>query len=368
MAQGAFGVTSTTSATYLGNTISTFYSRTMLEWMRPTWRFYSFAAKRPLPTGEGKSVVWNRKVAFAPGFILDEGTPMSASKRISTNKVSALVEQLGDAVIVSDLARLSSSIDTDAYAMEIMADQAANSVELYIIGALVCDAGVTHFVKKAGSVAEGGSGTTVSAGSGQRLALSDIRVAVTRLQGFDAPTYDGQNFVGIIHPKQLADLYSDSGFTNWVQYTAPEKMYDFEVGRVFNTRIMTSTRVPVTAGSSFNGFALSTTGQNVLAYGMAIFGKDAFGVTELDGGIQTFKSTGASKSDPNNLTDVYSWKANLAAKVLNPSAITFVWNGVGESAGSLLSKSALYGAGFTIKSPSGTATATANLDNVVTAY
>lgn len=362
------GTASTTTASQLGNTVPQWLDRVLLEWMRPTYRFYTFAAKRPLPTGEGKTVTWNRKVAFAPGYVLSEGSPISAVKTLSTNKISALVEQIGDSVVVSDLARLASVTDTDAYATAVMADQAANTVELYIIAQIVIDSTVTHFVKKAGSVAEGQVSVVVSAGSGQRLALSDIRVAATRLQSMDAPTYDGQNYIGILSPKQQADLYADSGFTNWVQYTAPDKMYDFEVGRVFNVRLMTSNRVPVTAGSAFNSFALSTTGQNVLAYGMTIFGKDAFGVTELDGGIKTFKSTGASKTDPNNLTDVYAWKANIAAKVLNPSAITFIWNSVGESAGSVASKSALYNAGFTIKNPSGTVGTTTLLDSVINAW
>jgi len=68
------------------------------------------------------------------------------------------------------------------------------------------------------------------------------------------------------------------------------------------------------------------------------------------------------------MTDSYAWKANLAAKVLNPSAITFIWNGVGESAGSLLSKSALYNAGFTIKNPSGTVGTTTLLDSVINSW
>lgn len=340
------GDITTTAAGDLGNTIKSFYERAMLEWMVPQYRFYSFAKKVALPKMEGSSVIWNRKVAFRPGYRVTQGSPMSAVKNLSTNKVSALIEQLSDVVAVSDLARLQSVVDTDAYAYEVMADQAAKSVEIYIINNLVADSVVNHYVKKSGSVLNSNSAAVSATGSLPRLALSDIRTAVTKLRSFNAPYFEGQTFVGIIHPKQLQSLYDDSSYTNWMQYTTSKPMTDYEVGQVFGVRIMTSTLVPASVGST-NGFAVSGTGIATLAYGMTIFGKDAFGVTELDGGIKTYSSKGASKADPNNLSDVYAWKANLASKVLNPSAVTFIWSGVGDTVACVCLASAVYDAGIT---------------------
>jgi N4-gp56 family major capsid protein len=324
------GTPSTTGAAILGNAVTSFYQKTMLEWMRPTFRFYAFATKKPLPANAGTSITWNRKVALGYGYTLSQGVPICAVKTISTNRVSALVEQLGDSVLVSDYARLSTVINTDAYAIELMADQAASTVEQYIIQNLMSDLNVTHFVKNDAGLKEGWAGTVICAGGAARLALSDIRRAVTRLQSNNAAPYDGTSYVAIIHPVQLQDLYADTTFTSWSQYQVPEKMFDYEVGKVFNCRVMTSTSVPIAPGSTLSGDSMSTaTGSAWKAYGMAVLGRDFYGVTELDGGIQTFKSSGASKSDPNNLTDVYAWKANIAAKVLNPSAGLFVWSSDG---------------------------------------
>jgi len=351
MASGlSMGTPSTTAAAILGNTVTSYFQKTMLEWMRPNFRFYSFATKKPLPSGEGSSVVWNRKVALAYGYNLSQGVPICAVKTISTNKVSALVEQLGDSVNVSDYARLTSSIDTDAYALELMADQAANTVEQYIIQSLTADLNVTHFVKNevpTTTLKEGYAGTVICASRTSRLALSDIRTVVTRLQSNNVPTYDGNNYVGIVHPIQLQDIYSDTAFTGWTQYQNPEKMYDYEVGKAYNCRVMTSTMVPIAPGSVLSGDSMSTaTGSCWRAFGMAILGKDAYGVTELDGGIQTFKHTGASKADPNAMADIYAWKANIACKVLNPSAVHFIWNSDGTqvNAQSAMPAAALRGA------------------------
>lgn len=326
-----FGPGSTTAAAQLGSTVTNYFEKVMLEWMRPNFRFYTYASKKPLPAGRGAAMVFNRKVALTYGYMLSQAVPISALRTVSTNQVSALIEQIGDAVGIGDLARLESSIDTDAYAMELVADQAANTIEQFILQALAADTVVTHFVKKAGGVTEGGRATVVSAASATRLALSDIRTAVTRLQKQNVPPYDAGGFIGVMHPYQVGDIMSDTTFSGWVSYTSPAEMRNFEIGKVMNCRIVPSTKVPIAPGSAYSGDSVSTaTGSAIKAYGAVIFGQDAFAVSELGGGLQVQKVIGASKSDPTNMVDVWSWKTNIAAKVLNPSALVFYWSSQDE--------------------------------------
>lgn len=215
------GDVTTTAAGDLGNTIKSMYERTMLEWMRPQFRFFQFGTKAALPTQEGTSIIWNRKVAFRPGYRVTEGSPMSAVKNLSTNKVSALIEQLTDIVSVSDKARLTSVVDTDQYAYQVMADQAANTLEIYVINNIVADSAVAHYVKKLSSVVNSNSAAVSATASLPRLALSDIQTAVTRLESNDAPTFPDGTFRAIAHPKQIAALFTDSTFTNWTRNTGP---------------------------------------------------------------------------------------------------------------------------------------------------
>ena len=340
----------TTAAGYLGNTIPTLYERVMIDWLIPELRFYVFGAKTPLQKGMGKSVIWNRKVTIAEGYKATEGSPISAVKTLSTNKVSALIETVTDAIALSELSYLTSVIATDQYALEVLSQAAAVTIDKYILQCIVSDSVARHYVKKAGSVVSSNSAAVSATASGPRLALSDVRVAATYLQGQNAKTFDGQSYIGIVHPKQLSDLYADAGYTNWVQYQYAEKMFDFEVGKIFNVRIMTSTMVPTSSASAQGAAQTAFTPSSVstIAYAMTIFGKDAYGVTELDGGVQTFVNTDASKSDPTNLTRVYGYKANLAAKVLNPSALVFIWNGVGDVISALSTVSDRRAAGITM--------------------
>jgi N4-gp56 family major capsid protein len=353
------GTPSTTGGTILGSTVTDFYEKTMLEWMRPTFRFYTFATKKPIPQREGDAIVFNRKVALGNPYVLSQGVPISAVKTVSTNQVSALLQQIGDSVGISDYARLTSSIDTDAYALEVMADQAANAVDQYILEEIASNTVINHYVKKAGTTTQGGRGSVVSAASATRLALSDVRTVATNLRAKNVKPYDQGGFIGIFHSYQIGDLMGDSNFRSWVSYDSPDKMYDFEIGKAMGVRIMESNKVPIAPGSAYSGDSVSTaTGSAIVAYGGVIFGEDAYAITEIDGGIQTFKSTGASKQDPNNLVDVYAWKATLAAKVLNPSAIEVVWSTQDEvsrpSAGGTGVVSAIAATDFTVLYPSTT--------------
>jgi N4-gp56 family major capsid protein len=242
-----------------------------------------------------------------------------------------LIEQLGDTVGLADIAKLATINDSDAYAMEVMADQAANSVEQYIIENLMANTVVNHYVKVAGGVTQGSNVAKASAASATRLALSDVRAVATNLQVKNVDPYDGTNYVGIFHPYHVSDIMGDSTYTGWVAYTKPENMENFEIGKIFNVRVAQSTKVPITTGSAYSADCISTaTGSAIKVYGAVIFGADAFAVSELGGGIKAYKSTGASKADPLNQIDSYGWKVNMAAKVINPSALEVIWTSQDE--------------------------------------
>jgi len=105
-------------------------------------------------------------------------------------------------------------------------------------------------------------------------------------------------------------------------------MQNFELGKIWNVRVVPSTKVPITCGSAYSSCAMSSSiaeASAVKIYGAVMFGADAYAVTELGGGLQTYKSVGADKSDPLNQVDAYGWKINIAAQVLNPSAIEVIW-------------------------------------------
>jgi N4-gp56 family major capsid protein len=359
------GTATQSTTTTLTNTIKAFYDRLLLDVLEPSLRFYQFAEKKPLPTGEGTTVIWNRPTALSVGQKLTEGTAPSANA-LSTQKVSAKIEQLGGYIVATDLVQLTSITDVMKLATERLAQQAANTIDRYIMEAIVMNNDLT--------VANGGSAINIVKTSGNRLdisaskalipsaggtptgqdkiAVSDVRAAVFKLRSLNALTVDGQNYIGIIHPNVSEDLQADTTWQSYHQYTTPEFLYRGEIGRVHGCRFVETTNAPVTRGSS-NGLAVSeaTAGQegtSALGYGTVIFGKGFYGCTELDGGVKTFMVTGPTKSDPLSQADTYGWKASVAARILNTSAGLILWTGSEDDLTGVSSTSAAVNGGVNV--------------------
>src|SRR3990167_844222 len=354
------GTATNTTTTTLTRTIKNFYDRMLLEVLDPATKFYQFAEKKPLPTSEGNSVYWNRPVRLSLGQKLTEGVRPS-SNVLSTHRVSGLIEQLGGYIVETDLVQLMSITDTMKLATERLAHQAAETIDRYIVESIVIHNDLP--------AATGGSAVNVVKTSGDRLdisaskyllrsaggkptganviAVSDVRRCVGVLRGKNVPTYDGQNYIGIIHPNVAEDMLGDSTWQNWHQYTTPEFLYRGEIGRVNGVRFVESTIAPVIRGCS-NALAISaTTSRSALGYGTTIFGKGFYGATELDGGVKTYMVTGPTKDDPLAQADTYGWKINFTAAILNTSAGLVLLTGSGDVLSGVSATSAAEAAGVT---------------------
>lgn len=344
--------TSTTSG--LQTTEAKYYDSLLVSTLDPMTRFMQFGQRRPLPQGAGNIAVWNRATRLGIAYSLSEGNPISAVKQLSTTNVSATIQQYGDAINISDLLALTTVVDARKLGTERLAVQAAESLDFVILagildfpGGTAQNATVTHYIKGSTSGYFAASGQVIETASDPRLQVSDVRTVVTKLKSLNVPFFDGQNYIGIIHPNVTHDVQGDSAWTNAHIYTTPENIYRGETGRLYGVRFVESTLAPVSAGSA-NGIALSVAGVSQLAYGTVIFGREFFGVTEIDGGVKTFMHEGGSKSDPLNQTTVLGWKANFASTVLNPSAGIVAWAGSGDVMTAVSGASARRNAGINI--------------------
>jgi N4-gp56 family major capsid protein len=336
--------TAGTTQTTLTNTIKQFYDRVMLDVLDPNLKYYQFGSKRPLPKGEGNTMVWNRPTRLAKGFLLTEGLTTSTANALSTSKVSAIIRQFGGFTSVSDLVDLTSITDVMKMAAERLGAQAGETLERVIIAELCTynagagihllknSAGISDFFESiSGCSTTGGVAGSVVGFYGQAanvMSVSDVRKAVYKLKGLDVAPYEGNDFVAIINVDTAEDLVGDSSWINFHQYAAPGQanLYTGEIGKIYGCRFVETTQGPVIKGS----YDYTSTTSAAL-YGTLVMGKGYFGVTELDGGIKTFVTQGAEKSDPLNQMTTYGWKANFIAKVLNASCGLWFWAGSGDT-------------------------------------
>lgn len=311
-----------------------------------------FGQKRPLPQNRGDIVVWNRGIRLGIAYKLSEGSPVSAVKQLSTTNVSATIQQFGDVLNISDLVQLVGTINARKLATERLAAQAAESLDTVVkFGILDASGGtrvngtVTHYIKGSTSGYFANSADVTATASDPRLQVSDIRKLATYLRAKNVPTFDGVNYVAVIHPNAAEDIIGDTKWEAFHQYTTPENIYRGEIGRLYGVRFVESTLAPVSAGSA-NGIAISVAGVSTLAYGTVVFGREFYGVTEIDGGIKTYMVEGADKQDPLNQTVMLGWKANFISRVLNPSAGLVAWAASGDTMTGTSSTSARRSAGL----------------------
>lgn len=349
----ALGLGNITSESDLTNTIKTYYDRMLLETLDPETKYFQFGVKKPLPTSEGNAVNWNRPRRLGIGQKITAGIKPSANE-LSTILVSALIETYGDYVLLADRVQLTSITNVMDMATRELAKQAAETIDRAIMQAILFHADLTgvssiNVVKTSANLIISNGDTIVgNTYSDTLVAVSDIRRCVGELRRRNTPTFDGQNYIGIINPVISEDLRSDTTWQNWHQYIQPEELYRGEIGRVEGVRFVETNQTPISAGSG-NGIAISAaTATSAIAYGTNIFGRGYYGVTELNGGISRFVVQGPSKSDPINQSTTVGWKAFFTAKVLNVSAGLTLWSGSGDSLTGTSSTSARENAGLTL--------------------
>jgi N4-gp56 family major capsid protein len=74
-----------------------------------------------------------------------------------------------------------------------------------------------------------------------KLKVSTIKDAVEVLTTNNAPRYQGQGWIAIVHPHQSRDLRDDKAWINTANYAQPEQMLVGEIGRIDNVRFVETT-------------------------------------------------------------------------------------------------------------------------------
>lgn len=233
-----------------------------------------------------------------------EGVPTTAVAMSAVN-VTGSVAQYDAAVSISDLLAYTSFGDVMKAAMERLAYNAGNSIDDIVKN--VIGAGMTQ------QYATGVGGVSAIPATAT-LTVGELRKAVRTLKRNDAPELEDGNYVAVIHPDAVYDLQGDTTTGAWIdanKYTEPNanKLLTGEIGKLYGIRFLQTS----------NGYVRGT---GVVAsgsiYTTSIFGRDAYGVTELQDlktYVKGFSSGGTG--DPTEKLATAGWKTSFGASVLN---------------------------------------------------
>lgn len=241
-----------------------------------------------------------------------EGVP-TTTVQLTASTVTGTTAQYDNAVSVSDLMAYTSFGDVMKQAIELLAYNAGLSIDT-VVAKEVATSGTMQ-------AATGlGSNWTAIPVTGV-LSINEIKKAVRTLNRNNAFKQADGFYVATVHPDALYDLMTDSTTGGWIDANkydsaTSSKLLNGEVGRLHGVRFLDTTNTYAGVGSSF------ATGSAIVAsssiYVTSVFGREAFGVTELQN-LQTFvKELGsAGAGDPTNKIATAGWKTTFGASELN---------------------------------------------------
>ena len=282
------------------------FDKQLIANAEPNLVYNRFGQKRNIPQNGGQTINFRRFTALdIPAAPLTEGvTP--AGKSLKMTEVTAHVKQYGDYIATSDVLELTGPdmLKKVAELNKLLGDQAGRTLDH--VTASVLAQGTNY------QFANGAEGLPAISKE-DVLTVDDIKKAVTTLKNANAPKIDGY-YICIIHPNVAYDLMKDPEWTN-VKNNDPEGIYKGELGSLYGVRFFESSE----AYTELNGVQGSLT-----CYHTAIFGDNAYGVTEVEGG--GLKMILQDAVDPLHQVSSQGWKAMHTAEILSPEFMVNLWS------------------------------------------
>ena len=213
----------------------------------------------------GSSVVFSiySDLATATGT-LTETSDVSSIALGNPNQVTVTLNEYGSAVTTTKKLNLTSFNDVDAALADIIAYNAADSIDTVVAGVLTGGSNVLY-----GGTAS--SPNTVTSSGTMTTAL--IRKAVVQLRTNKAVPRIGELYAAYLHPRQSADLRAEAGtggFQELTKYVERTPFVAGAVGALEGAYIVETPRVPSAVNSaSVNVYSAVVAGREALAEALA---------------------------------------------------------------------------------------------------
>ena len=213
----------------------------------------------------GSSVVFSIYSDLAAATsTLTETTDVSSVALGNPSQVTVTLQEYGSAVTTTKKLNLTSFNDVDAALADIIAYNAADSIDQVVAGVLTAGTNVIY---------AGTATSTNSITSSMTLSVADIREAVVQLRTNKALPRIGELYAAYVHPRQSADLRAEAGtggFQELTKYVDRTPFVAGAVGVLEGSFVVETPRVPYAANSnSVNVYKAIIAGREALAEAMA---------------------------------------------------------------------------------------------------
>ena len=253
--------TSTTTAT-ISSLVQTAYDQYVRMALRSIPVMRAIADVKPVQQAmPGSSVVFSiySDLAAATSTLVETSDVSSIALGNPTN-VSVTLQEYGNAVTTTKKLNLTSFNDVDAALADIIAYNAADSLDSVVAGVLTGGSNVIY-------ASSATSTNTITAG--MTITTADIREAVVQLRTNKAVPRIGELYAAYLHPRQSADLRAEvgtGGFQELTKYVERTPFVSGSVGVLEGAFIVETPRVPFAANSgSVNVYKAVIAGREALA-------------------------------------------------------------------------------------------------------
>jgi len=216
----------------------------------------------------GSSVVFSIYSDLAQATsTLTETLDVSSVALGNPSQVTVTLNEYGSAVTTTKKLNLTSFNDVDAALADIIAYNAADSIDSVVATVLTGGSNVIY----------GGNATTTNTiDASDTISVADIRNAVTELRTNKALPRLGELYAAYLHPRQAADLRAESGtggFQDIVKYTdnVSKTIIPGSVGVIEGAFVVETPRVPYAANTNspaVNVYKAVVAGREALAEAM----------------------------------------------------------------------------------------------------
>jgi len=235
-----------TGTSAISNLVQTAYDQYVRMALRSIPVMRSIADVKPVQQAmPGSSVVFSIYSDLAQATsTLTEASDVSSIALGNPNQVTVTLNEYGSAVTTTKKLNLTSFNDVDAALADIIAYNAADSIDAVVAAVLTSGTNIIY----------GGTATSTNTiTSSDKMMVTDIRQAVTELRTNKALPRIGELYAAYLHPRQTADLRAETGtggFQELSKYVDRTPFVAGAVGVIEGAFVIETPRVPFVANTN----------------------------------------------------------------------------------------------------------------------
>ena len=250
-----------TGTSAISNLVQTAYDQYVRMALRSIPVMRALADVKPVQQAmPGSSVVFSIYSDLAQATsTLTESLDVSSIALGNPNQITVTLQEYGSAVTTTKKLNLTSFNDVDAALADIIAYNAADSIDAVVASVLTSGSNAIY-----AGTATNTAGITAS----QLITVSDIRQAVTELRTNKALPRIGELYAGYLHPRQTADLRAETGtggFQDLTKFVDRTPFVAGAVGVIEGAFIVETPRVPYATNGTTNVYKAVIAGREALA-------------------------------------------------------------------------------------------------------